>query len=72
MPTPPRLIQQHFRTSDGTYMSTPEALQEAQGRILDAEMILRSVVDHARKTMTWEEIGQVLGTSRQAAWERWH
>lgn len=69
----PRLIQQHYRNTDGSYMTDLEAIQEARGRMIDAEMQLRSLIRQAQDDgRTWEEIGTALGVSRQAAWERWH
>jgi hypothetical protein len=43
----------------------------AAQHIADAERMLRSAVDDARHAgATWQQIGDVLGTTRQAAHER--
>lgn len=47
------------------------AVAEARERARDAEEALRRAVDEARTGgHTWQEIGDVLGTSRQAAFQR--
>ncbi|MDQ3786441.1 MAG: DUF3887 domain-containing protein [Actinomycetota bacterium] len=47
------------------------AVAEALGRARDAEDALRRAVEEARASgRTWQEIGDVLGTSRQAAFQR--
>ncbi len=47
------------------------AVAEALGQARDAEDALRRAVDEARASgRTWQEIGDVLGTSRQAAYQR--
>jgi hypothetical protein len=47
------------------------AVVEARERARDAEEALRLAVERARQRgHTWQEIGEVLGTSRQAAFQR--
>ena len=47
------------------------AVAEALGQAREAEDALRRAVDEARASgRTWQEIGDVLGTSRQAAFQR--
>ena len=47
------------------------AVAEALGRAREAEDALRRAVEEARASgRTWQEIGDVLGTSRQAAFQR--
>lgn len=47
------------------------ALQQALAAVRDAETRLRAAVDTARDAgHTWSEIGDVLGTTRQAAFQR--
>jgi hypothetical protein len=43
----------------------------AHRQVLEAQDLLRAAVDHARaEGRTWQEIGDVLGTTRQAAFQR--
>lgn len=47
------------------------AVGEALRKVRDAEATLRDTVDEARAAgHTWQEIGDLLGTSRQAAFQR--
>ncbi|MFD9697612.1 DUF3887 domain-containing protein [Lentzea sp. NPDC059081] len=47
------------------------AVSEALRRVRDAEATLREAVEAAREAgHTWQEIGDLLGTSRQAAFQR--
>jgi hypothetical protein len=47
------------------------AVADALRRVRDAEATLRDAVDAAREAgHTWQEIGDLLGTSRQAAFQR--
>jgi len=47
------------------------AVSEALRRVRDAETTLRDAVEAAREAgHTWQEIGDLLGTSRQAAFQR--
>ena len=67
----PTLIQQHYRRADGSYMNEIERVHEAAGRIIDAEASLSNRVREAKENgSTWDEIGTALGTTRQAAQQR--
>jgi uncharacterized NAD(P)/FAD-binding protein YdhS len=64
-------------------MSTPEEIERMQAQLLErikreraAEYVIRSnirlVVKAAvRQGCTWREVGEALGTTGQAAWERY-
>lgn len=50
---------------------TLEAVGGAQRQVLEAQYLLRAAVDRARaEGHTWQEIGEVVGTTRQAAFQR--
>ena len=71
MTKPPTLIQQQYRRADGSYMDELERVHEAAGRILDAEAALGNRMREAKKSgCTWQQIGDALGVSRQAAQQR--
>jgi hypothetical protein len=60
-----------FQTRQGYVDDGLTAVAEALGRARDAEDALRRAVEEARASgRTWQEIGDVLGTSRQAAFQR--
>ena len=55
----------------GETLSALEAIAFVRGAASAVEEGMRAVVQHAREAgHTWEEIGQVLGTTRQAAFQR--
>jgi hypothetical protein len=57
--------------STGSAAQPLDALAAALGAVRDAETGLRDAVDTARDAgRTWTEIGDVLGTTRQAAFQR--
>lgn len=53
-----------------------ESTQQLRSLAADAEQAKQAVVDEARRLnaagVTWAVIGQALGVTRQAAWERFH
>lgn len=50
--------------------SALDELEEAKRSVLAAERKLRTAVKRARKTKTWQEIADELGTTRQNAQQR--
>ena len=71
--TGPRLNQDHT-PGDGSLkkeiLYTLNCIQEIRTKIDRNEL---STVQKARQAgLSWTEIATSLGTSRQAAWERWH
>lgn len=66
-------VKEHLTTDErqGYVDDGLAAVAEARERARDAEDALRRAVDAARtRGHTWQEIGEVLGTSRQAAFQR--
>lgn len=51
-------------------MSLYEAWEEYCDEIETAEQKLQAAVTEAHKTMSWQEIGNELGMTRQSAWKR--
>ncbi len=52
-------------------VGTLEAIEVAHRRVLEAQESLRAAVEAARaRGRTWQEIGEVVGTTRQAAFQR--
>jgi uncharacterized NAD(P)/FAD-binding protein YdhS len=60
-----------------TSIRKPSEIREALGEIHDAQIRLqvdmRHAVAQARKLgLSWEDIGDQVGMTRQSAWQRWH
>ena len=56
---------------DGAPDAWPQQLQEAAQRCTDARAALAAQVWEARERgRSWQQIGDALGITRQAAWER--
>jgi hypothetical protein len=62
------------------WSTNPHRIEEALAALADIRLV-RGLLDEAEAGAvraarlggsTWSEIGAKLGTSRQAAWERWH
>jgi thymidine phosphorylase len=52
-------------------MGTLEAVRDAHRQVVEAQGALHAAVEAARERgRTWQEIGEVMGTSRQAAFQR--
>lgn len=52
--------------------TTLEKVAARVGKLAAAQDALKQAVRHARSDgHTWQEIGEALGVSRQAAWERY-
>lgn len=57
---------------DDHYPSTADYLQALPMIAATAQSAIRSAVDQARaEGASWDQIGRWLGTTRQAAWERY-
>lgn len=71
MTKPPVLIQQRYHTNLSSYASELDAIAEADYLARTAVDTLHSTVATARAAgATWEAIGSILGSSRQAAQQR--
>ena len=56
-----------------TEESLTEDLRVAQRAAEEAESnLVAAIANMRRRGWSWQRIGEVLGTSRQAAWERFH